>query len=132
MAASQELTAKVHTIIRTTIGQYYVNKAVTQGLTRANIQPGSVTFIQRFGSAINVNLHFHVIFLEGVYVDRTAQGLRPRFVKGEPPPMPTLLQWSRRSVGASSARYGGWDTWSRASTRLRPQAMIPCVMMPPS
>jgi hypothetical protein len=54
MAASQELTAKVHTIIRTTIGQYYVNKAVTQGLARANIQPGSVTFIQHFGSAINL------------------------------------------------------------------------------
>jgi Putative transposase len=32
-----------------------------------------------------LNLHFHVIFLEGVYVDRTAHGLRPRFVKGEPP-----------------------------------------------
>src|SRR5499426_1728333 len=85
MAASQELTAKVHTIIRTTIGRYYVNKAVTRGLARANIQPGSVTFIQHFGSAINLNLHFHVIFLEGVYVDRTAQGLRPRFVQGEPP-----------------------------------------------
>ena len=37
------------------------------------------------GSALNLNLHFHVIFLEGVYVDRTAQGLRPRFVQGEPP-----------------------------------------------
>ena len=55
IASSQDLTAKVHTIIRTTIGQYYVNKAVTQGLARANIQPGSVTFLQRFGSAINVN-----------------------------------------------------------------------------
>jgi hypothetical protein len=43
MAAFQELTAKVHKIIRTTIGQYYVNKALTQGLARANIQPGSVT-----------------------------------------------------------------------------------------
>ena len=62
-----------------------MNKAVTRDLARANVQPGSVTFIQRFGSAINLNLHFHVIFLEGVYVDRTAQGLRPRFVKGEPP-----------------------------------------------
>src|SRR5262250_189525 len=55
MAASQELTAKVHTIIRTTIGQYYVNKAVTRGLARAHVQPGSVTFIQRFGSALNLN-----------------------------------------------------------------------------
>jgi Putative transposase/Transposase zinc-binding domain len=85
MASSQDLTAKVHTIIRTTIGQYYVNKAVTRGYARANIQPGSVTFIQRFGSAINLNLHFHCVFLEGVYLDRTDQGLTPRFLTGEPP-----------------------------------------------
>src|SRR5215475_7438933 len=85
MAASQDLTAQVHTIIRTTIGQYYVNKAVTRGFARANMQPGSVTFIQRFGSAINVNLHFHCVFLEGVYLDRTEAGLTPRFVTGEPP-----------------------------------------------
>jgi hypothetical protein len=56
MAASQELTAKVHTIIRTTIGQYYVNQVVTHGVPRAKVQPGSVTFIQRFGSAINVKV----------------------------------------------------------------------------
>src|SRR5262245_39034629 len=85
MAASQELAAKVHTIIRTTIGQYYVNKAVTRGLARANIQPGSVTFIQHFGSAINLNIHFHCVFLEGVYLDRADQGRTPRFVTGEPP-----------------------------------------------
>jgi Putative transposase/Transposase zinc-binding domain len=85
MASSQDLTAKVHTIIRTTIGQYYVNKAVTRGYARANIQPGSVTFIQRFGSAINLHLHFHCVFLEGVYLDRTDQGPTPRFLTGEPP-----------------------------------------------
>jgi hypothetical protein len=55
IASSQDLAAKVHTIIRTAIGQYYVHKAVVRGCARANIQPGSVTFIQRFGSAINVN-----------------------------------------------------------------------------
>jgi hypothetical protein len=37
MAVSQELTAQVHTIIRTTIGQYYVNKAVARGLQRASL-----------------------------------------------------------------------------------------------
>jgi len=47
MASSQDLTAKVHTIIRTTIGQYDVNQAVTQGHERAHVHPGSVTFIQR-------------------------------------------------------------------------------------
>src|SRR5712691_5971168 len=85
MAASQDLTATVHTIIRTTIGQYYVNQAVTRGVPRDKVQPGSVTFIQRFGSAINLNVHYHVVFLEGVYLDRTAQGRTPRFLPGEAP-----------------------------------------------
>src|SRR2546430_13860686 len=85
MAASQDLTAKVHTINRTTIGQYYVNQAVTRGLERANVQSGSVTFIQRFGSAMNLNLHFHCVFLEGVYPDRPEASLKPRFVTSEPP-----------------------------------------------
>src|SRR6266699_402554 len=39
MAASQELTAQVHTIIRPTIGQYYVNQAVTRGVPRDELQP---------------------------------------------------------------------------------------------
>jgi len=34
---------------------------------------GSITAIQRFGSALNLNLHFHVIVLDGVYV-RGADG----------------------------------------------------------
>src|SRR5262247_4392736 len=63
MAASQGLTAKVHTIIRSTIAQYYVNQAATHGVPREKVQPGSVTFIQRFGSAINVNVHYHFVFL---------------------------------------------------------------------
>jgi hypothetical protein len=41
--------------------------------------------MQRFGSALNLNLHFHVVFLEGVYLDRTDQGRTPRFVPTEPP-----------------------------------------------
>ena len=49
------------------------------------MQPGSVTFLQRFGGSINLNLHFHMIFLEGVYEDRSSQGLKPRFRLQEPP-----------------------------------------------
>jgi hypothetical protein len=85
MAPSRELTATVHTIIRRTIGQYYVNQAMKRGATRATVQPGSVTFLQRFGGSLNLNLHVHIIFLEGVYEDRTAQGLKPRFRPQEPP-----------------------------------------------
>ena len=81
----KELTATVHTIIRTTIAQYIVNQAVKGGVERQKVQPGLVTFIQRFGSALNANTHFHCIVIEGVCLDRTEQGRKPRFIKGEPP-----------------------------------------------
>ena len=84
-APSRDLTAQVHGIIRTTIAQFYVNQAVKRGVERHKVQPGSVTFLQRFGGSLNANLHYHVIVIEGVFVDRTDQGLKPRFIKGEPP-----------------------------------------------
>ena len=128
MAASQDLTAKVHTIIRPTIGQYYVNQAVTRGIARQKAPPGSVTFLQRLGSALTVHMHCQVIFLESVSLDRTAQGLKPRFIKGEPPTdadtaavgqtinrrVIRTLRWPRRSqpIGGIS-----WSVY--AAIRLR-------------
>ena len=55
MSSSKELTAQMHTIIRTTIAQYYVNQAVKRGVERQQVQPGSVTFLQRFGGALQLN-----------------------------------------------------------------------------
>jgi len=40
--------------------------------------PGSVTVIQRFGSALNLNLHFHVLLLDGLFVGGPS-GTPPRF-----------------------------------------------------
>jgi hypothetical protein len=37
------------------------------GFTRKRAQTGAVTLIQRFGSALNLNVHFHMLFLDGVY-----------------------------------------------------------------
>jgi Putative transposase len=85
MASSRELTDQVHTIIRRTIAQYYVNQAVTHGRQRHQVHPGAVTFLQRFGSALNANLHFHLLLLEGVYLARPDQGRKPRFLQLEPP-----------------------------------------------
>jgi hypothetical protein len=112
MAESQDLTAKVHTIIRTTIGQYDVNQAVQRGIERDTVHPGSVTFIQRFGSALQLNLHFHVIVLEGVYLDRTDQGLKPRFVPSEPPTdtdIAAVIQKISRRVIRTLRRLGYLD-----------------------
>jgi hypothetical protein len=85
MAASTHLMAQVQTIIRRTIHQYYINQAVKLGHPREQVQAGSVTFLQRFGRSLNLNLHYHLIVIEGVYRDRSAQGLKPKFVKIAPP-----------------------------------------------
>ena len=31
------------------------------------LETGSVTFIQRFGSALNLNIHLHMLVLDGAY-----------------------------------------------------------------
>jgi hypothetical protein len=140
-APSRDLTAQVHAIIRTTIAPFSVNQAVTRGAKRHNVQPGSVTFLQRFGGALQLNLHDHVIVIEGVFLDRTDQGCTPRFLKGEGrkapsahtvaeesrPAMPMWHTWSRRSVGESSARCVGWGTWKPAWRPPWPPGMIRCV-----
>jgi hypothetical protein len=48
-------------------------------------QCGAVTFIQRFGSALNLNLHFHTLALDGVYADDGGPGAAPRFLPLPPP-----------------------------------------------
>ena len=68
---------------------------------------GAVTAIQRFGSALNTNVHFHTLVVQGVFIDDTA-GTR-RFV---PLPAPTdgevarLLAVVRRRIVRLVARHG--------------------------
>ena len=47
--------------------------------------PAGVPFIQRFGSALNMNTHFHILFLEGVYTDDRGPGAAPTFHRLPPP-----------------------------------------------
>ena len=50
-------------------------------------QCGAVTFIQRFGSALNLNVHFHTLALDGVYLYDIGRDKPPRFLP-LPPPAP--------------------------------------------
>ena len=54
--------SKVMAIIHRAISTHLVNKA---GFTNKQAKTGAVTLIQRFGSALNLNIHFHMLFLEG-------------------------------------------------------------------
>ena len=63
-ASRPELMSKVLGIVYRAIASQLIKKA---GLTQKTAQSGAVTLIQRFGSALNLNVHFHMLFLDGVY-----------------------------------------------------------------
>ncbi|MCP3955486.1 MAG: hypothetical protein GY697_25180, partial [Desulfobacterales bacterium] len=51
----------------------------TAGHTKTTAHTGAVTLIQRFGSALNLNVHLHMLFLDGVYVEDNRYGSALRF-----------------------------------------------------
>ena len=53
------------------------------GRLREEIQTGALTYVQRFGGAVNLNIHFHTLFLEGTY-SKTREG-KVEFSPGQPP-----------------------------------------------
>jgi hypothetical protein len=58
-------------IIHRAISTYIVNKG---GFTNKQAKTGAVTLIQRFGSALNLNIHFHMLFLEGAISENPWRG----------------------------------------------------------
>jgi hypothetical protein len=62
---SKLVTGVLHIFMRTVFDSL-IARAREFGVER-NAQCGAVSFIQRFGSALNLNLHIHAIVLDGVY-----------------------------------------------------------------
>ncbi|EPO9992668.1 transposase, partial [Pseudomonas aeruginosa] len=88
MAASRpEIMGRVLGIVYRVIATHLVKKA---GHTHQVAKTGAVTLIQRFGSALNLNVHFHMLFLDGVYVEQSHGSARFRWVKA--PTSPELTQ----------------------------------------
>jgi hypothetical protein len=71
---------KVLGIVYRAIATHLTHKA---GLQLKDGTTGAVTLIQRFGSALNLNIHFHILFLDGVYVYRDNRS--PRFQRVKAP-----------------------------------------------
>jgi hypothetical protein len=65
-ASRPELMGRVLGIVYRAISAQLIQKA---GFTRKTAQTGAVTLIQRFGSALNLNVHFHMLFLDGIYTE---------------------------------------------------------------
>jgi hypothetical protein len=82
---------------------------------------GAVTHVQRFGSSINLNVHFHVMVLDGVF-SRDAHG-RPLFYSAQPPTRAELdevVRQVRRRAVAWLTRKGHAGASSEARSQDAP------------
>ena len=93
-ANKPEVMTHVLAIVYRVIATHLIKKA---GFTRKSAHTGAVTLIQRFGSALNLNLHFHMLFLG--YPDYLV-GMRERKVadKLNPQRISWLMARSVRSL----------------------------------
>ena len=79
-AKDPQLMRDVLNLVHRVISTYLIKKA---GLKKkSGAKTGSVTFIQRFGGSLNLNIHFHIMYLNGVY---TFEQEKPHFHFISPP-----------------------------------------------
>lgn len=79
-ASRPEIMGRVLGIVYRVIATHLVKKA-GHSHSHKTARTGAVTLIQRFGSALNLNIHFHMLFLDGVYADSRHGAARFRWVK---------------------------------------------------
>ncbi len=99
-ASNPKVMTKVLSIVHRAIATHLAHKA---GFAKPLAQTGAVTLIQRFGSALNLNVHFHMILLDGVYTDGTnGHPMRFREVKA-----PTRAELTRltHTIAQRVGRY---------------------------
>jgi Putative transposase len=76
LAFDATLTAAVLDVFIRSVFAALRRAAVREGI--ADAQCGAITAIQRFGSALNANFHFHSLVLDGVF-SRPTPGAAPVF-----------------------------------------------------
>lgn len=102
-AARPEVMGRVLGIVYRILSTHPIKKA---GLSRATASTGAVTLIQRFGGALNLNVHFHMLLLDGVYV---GDGTQVRFCRIKAPDRTELMMLVReisKRVGRYLERQG--------------------------
>ncbi len=98
-ASQPKIMGKALGIVYRTIATHLTHKA---GYKKSTAHTGAVTLIQRFGSALNLNIHFHMLFLDGVYAGKASSSARFRRVKA---PSSAELTQLTHSIAHRLARY---------------------------
>ena len=100
MAYDSELLAEVLNIfVRTVFDELRHRARESLGLKQS--QCGAVTFVQRFGSSVNLHVHFHAIIFDGIYA--AGPDGRPEFHELPPPEDAEVLQVTTRIAGGVRA-----------------------------
>ena len=63
--ANQKLFSQIQTLITKGIHRFYEQRAKDLGVKTP--KAASITFVQRWGSSVNLNPHLHILALDGVY-----------------------------------------------------------------
>ena len=90
MAHDHELTRSVWAIARKAIDGLYRARAANVGPPghHDSARPGSVMAIQRFGGALNLNVHFHALYTDGSFYERSDGQVV--FLPTSPPTVPEI------------------------------------------
>jgi ribosomal protein S27E len=102
LATDAQALTRVLGIVYRTLSGYILKKA---RLTRASGATGAVTLIQRFGSALNLNVHFHLLALDGAYLVGTEPPVFRR-IEVRPAELQALLERLAERVGRALERQG--------------------------
>ena len=99
LASNPQVVTKVLGIVNRVISTHLMKKA---GFKKTTAYTGAVTLIQRFGSALNLNLHFHALFIDGVYQQKDNGKLRFHCVNA---PTPNELNTLVATISQRIARH---------------------------
>jgi hypothetical protein len=91
---------KVPGIVHRAIATHLIRKT---DYTKTTAQTGVITLIQCFGGALNLNIHFHMLYLDGVYIGGS-DGQPMRFRRVKAPTNAELTQLTH-TIAYSAARY---------------------------
>jgi len=86
LAVRPKIMSEVLNIVTSTISKHLCKKA---GFKKSQAKAGVVTLIQRFGGSINLNIHFHQLYLDGVY-ELDDEGRPTEWHMTKPPTKPEL------------------------------------------
>ena len=117
LVSKPDAVGSVLAIVQRVIASWLADQA---GVDCSRAQCGAVMLIQRFGSALSLNIHFNMLWMVGVYEKTAEQPHRkPRLHRTRAPTSTQLTRWPARSRIACA---GIWRIAASSKARTNPRS----------